>query len=670
MAEVVRIIFEGDNSRVLQAAKEIDTAIAATARNAGNVGTSLGNARTSAGAVATSVEKIDKSVQSVNASAKKVDTSFRAQLSSVKGVADGIKGVAGAAMGYLGTAGLIIGAITTIIALTAEWAAGTAEVEKQAEETRKEHEQWLYQQETEQVDAQRRWRDAADAREHNRKVRESEVAFENRAREKEALDLESTARTLDMQGVSQMHVNDLLRQALDLRLANAEAEDALLDRFDVNKGREVEAIKRQIAELEARAGVAAASEQAGRQGPGREIAPSQIGLDDIAIVEGLEQRADEVNQRRLESLEAERAAMAELEALRLAGELDLLATQEGNGARVHSLRMEQIAREARERDAQLAAQQQALAETGTGDALDRLRREDQIRQLAHDREMGRMQADIEMRREVAAESRRIADEQAAALERQLDMLGEIGASIESVAGDFSSRVGEFASARMAQDAAEVEAVERNLQRRGDAQLAALDREIAASRGNAQRMAALQSARAKLEADTAKRIEKVKSDHAAKADRIERAQKGGMMLLEGALSTVKAATSYPNIPAMVTHAAAAALAFTFGAMTLAGGFPGAGGGGAGASISSGGGASGNGTSMQFGEAARTPGSTGTSAPTTGPRLARTGGEVVQAGAVYYGNVTYNANGSIDAAAAEAYGLDVGKSARSREGVGRQ
>ena len=287
MAEVVRIIFEGDNSRVLQAAKEIDTAIAATARNAGNVGTSLGNARTSAGAVATSVEKIDKSVQSVNASAKKVDTSFRAQLSSVKGVADGIKGVAGAAMGYLGTAGLIIGAITTIIALTAEWAAGTAEVEKQAEETRKEHERWLYQQESEQVDAERRWRDAADAREHNRKVRESGVAFENRAREKEALDLESTARMLDMQGISQMHVNDLLRQALDLRLANAEAEDALLDRFDVNNGREVEAIKRQIAELDAKAFVDAEAEREARSGK-RKVAKNQFLVDDeIEIVEGL-----------------------------------------------------------------------------------------------------------------------------------------------------------------------------------------------------------------------------------------------------------------------------------------------------------------------------------------------------------------------------------------------
>jgi hypothetical protein len=281
--------------------------------------------------------------------------------------------------------------------------------------------------------------------------------------------------------------------------------------------------------------------------------------------------------------------------------------------------------------------------------------------------MSRLEADIELRRAVADEAKRIADEQAAALERQRQLTEDIASSIESVAGNLSSKIGDFASARLEQEAADIATMEANLQRQTDARVAALDREIAAARGNASKTAALQSQKAKLEAETARKIEKAKADHAAKADKIERIQKGGAMLLEGALSTVKAATSYPNVPAMVAHAAAAAFAFTFGAMTLAGGFPGAGGG---ASMPTASGGAGGGDAMQFTDAAKTPGSTASSSsmPSPGPRLGRTDDR--SAGMVVNGNVTFIASGSIDRDAAEAYALETSKAARSREGAGRQ
>jgi hypothetical protein len=73
-------------------------------------------------------------------------------------------------------------------------------------------------------------------------------------------------------------------------------------------------------------------------------------------------------------------------------------------------------------------------------------------------------------------------------------------------------------------------------------------------------------------------------------------------------------------------------------------------------------------MEFGEAARTPGSTGTSANNL-PRLSKSS-EGAGGGIIYNGPVTYNSLGSIDRDAADSIALELGKSTRSREGAGRE
>jgi hypothetical protein len=341
-----------------------------------------------------------------------------------------------------------------------------------------------------------------------------------------------------------------------------------------------------------------------------------------------------------------------------------------SGAAIHAAKMEQLRIEAEAQERTFAAKSSALSlsSSSSDDPAEReafaLQKVDDIKQLVHERDMERLDAGLQMRQAVAEESKRIAEEQKAELERQLSTISEVTSAVESVASNLAGKLGEFASMRMEQEAAELEQYTAGLEARGRQQSAALDREIAQARGNAARLAKLQEQKRKLEESTGKAIEKAKADHAAKADKIERVQKGTSMLLTGAQEVVETAAAYPNPVSMAAHAVAAALAFGFGAAVLAGGTPGAGGGGGAASM--GGGSSSGGSNVEFGEAAKTPGSLGTSAGTA-PKLAQTSS--ANGSTVFNGPVTFNSNGSIDRAAAESIALESGKAARSREGAGR-
>jgi hypothetical protein len=635
VAETVKVVFEADNSRVVAAAQQVDKAFDKLGKSAG--------ATTSA--VAKSTDKLAAASEAAAKSAGGITAKFGESIGRVKAVGDQVQGVVGKLNGYLGAAGLIIGALGAIVALTADWVQETSKAEEAAKKSAAEHEAWA---------ARIEERDARAA--YNRDQAALASEFRNKRLEEEAKQLEHNAALIELEGANQEEVNDLLIEALRIRqkMGGANASDI---------ERQIELIKaREDALYET---VTGSVDRAASRPREVEIV---VNLDPVFpdITEELVAREDEINQRRLANIAAQQAAEREVANARLAAEIEVLQASEGNAGDIHRLRMRQIEAEARARDEALASQQQALAETATGDGLDALKRQDEIRQLTHDREMERMRADLEMRVAVAEESKRIAAEQQAALESQLATINDVASSIESVSSDFTSKLSGFVSDRMAGQQAELDAYTANLERRGEAQAQSLDREIARAKGNADRVAALQRAKLKIEQDTANAIEKAKASHAAKADKIERVQKGTSMLLEGALATVRAAASYPNIPQMVALAAAAALAFGFGIATLAGGTPGAGGAGGGASLA-GAGSGGGGGAMEFGEAARTPGSTGTSSGNL-PRLSKSS-EGAGGGVVYNGPVTYNASGSIDRDAADAWALEVGKSTRSREGAGR-
>jgi hypothetical protein len=641
-------IFDADNTKLLAAAREVDAAIGGLNRTA---------AASSASATA-SATKLSKAWDKTASSVSKVDDVLGGTAGSAKKVIDGVQGVVGKLSGYLGAAGLIIGAVTGIVALTVEWGQEQAGVNKAAE---RELELAGYR--AELADEQFKKAAAADAAAVAAADRRAASAQADRTEEQLALDHQIAQQ--EILGGQEVYRNELKIQALELQLEYASSQTSSNTQAWV----EVKALERSIELLQLKntaisLGVGGPSRGGGG---GRSRAPEIAANADPKfedLSDQLATREQAVNARRLSAIEAERAALAEVEAFRFESEIALLELSEGNGAKIHELNMSAIEAERAAADAALEARENALRSDGTGDALDRLAREDELKQVVHERDMNRLEADLSMRQAVAEESKRIAEEQKAELERQLSTISEVTSAVESVASNLAGKLGEFASMRMEQEAAELEQYTAGLEARGRQQSAALDREIAQARGNAARLAKLQEQKRKLEESTGKAIEKAKADHAAKADKIERVQKGTSMLLTGAQEVVETAAAYPNPVSMAAHAVAAALAFGFGAAVLAGGTPGAGGGGGAASM--GGGSSSGGSNVEFGEAAKTPGSLGTSAGTA-PKLAQTSS--ANGSTVFNGPVTFNSNGSIDRAAAESIALESGKAARSREGAGR-
>jgi hypothetical protein len=640
-------IFDADNTKLLAAAREADAAIEGLGRTAA----------ASSAAATTSATKLSKAWDKTASSVSKVDDVLEGTAGSAKKVIDGVQGVVGKLSGYLGAAGLIIGAVTGIVALTVEWGQEQAGVNKAAE---RELELAGYRAEL----ADEQFKKAAAANAAEVAAAEKRAASAQADRTEEQLALDHQIAQQEILGGQESYRNELKIQALGLQLEYARSQTSTNTEAWV----EVKAIERQIELLQLKntassLGVSGPS----RGGVGRSRAPEIVATADTKFDDMSDQlatREQAVNARRLSAIEAERAALAEVEAFRFESEIALLEMSEGNGARIHELNMSAIEAERAAADAALEARENALRSDGTGDALDRLAREDELKQVVHERDMNRLEADLSMRQAVAEESKRIAEEQKAELERQLSTISEVTSAVESVASNLAGKLGEFASMRMEAEAADLEQYTAGLEARGRQQSAALDREIAQARGNAARLAKLQEQKRKLEESTGKAIEKAKADHAAKADKIERVQKGTSMLLTGAQEVVETAAAYPNPVSMAAHAVAAALAFGFGAAVLAGGTPGAGGGGGAASM--GGGSGSGGGNVEFGEAAKTPGSLGTSAGTA-PKLAQTSS--ASGSTVFNGPVTFNSNGSIDRAAAESIALESGKAARSREGAGR-
>jgi hypothetical protein len=634
-------IFDAENTKLLAAAREVDAAI-------GGLG---GTAKKASDAAVAGSARMAGAAAKASTAVQKVNGNFAATSQAARTAADQIQGVIGKVSGYLGAAGLVVTAVVGISAAVYDWATAQEEVNKKLDES---HSKIVRQAE---IFA------ALMEMEERHRVADRQYAAEKAGRDAAYLsyELEANAHDVAMAEIAQADeqaINELKLAGLQIQLDEAVATN-----------KQTQAIENQIEQLQLKNDMlAGANETSSRSvGGGPSRAPKIASNADPKfedLSDQLATREQAVNARRLSAIEAERAAMAEVEAFRFESEITLLGVNEGNGARIHELNMSAIEAERAAADAALEARENALRSDGTGDALDRLQREDELKQVVHERDMNRLEADLSMRQAVAEESKRIAEEQKAELERQLSTISEVTSAVESVASNLAGKLGEFASMRMEQEAAELEQYTAGLEARGQQQSAALDREIAQARGNAARLAKLQEQKRKLEESTGKAIEKAKADHAAKADKIERIQKGTSMLLTGAQEVVETAAAYPNPVSMAAHAVAAALAFGFGAAVLAGGTPGAGGGGGAASM---GGGSGSGSSnVEFGEAAKTPGSLGTSAGTA-PKLAQTSS--ANGSTVFNGPVTFNSNGSIDRAAAESIALESGKAARSREGAGR-
>lgn len=345
---------------------------------------------------------------------------------------------------------------------------------------------------------------------------------------------------------------------------------------------------------------------------------------------------------------------------------DLLAVEQA-GLRVHQLTIAQLGQEA-------AAAQRLLdireAEVRAREsAIPGIQHQADIEQVAHDRKLAMMDAEVAAMQAADAEKARLMANEQARIQHTTGQISTAIGTFEQIQGSFESVVGDYANRFKAQQDQELADWRSNLEARTQSQAASLDKQIQQAQGNSSLQRHLTQRKAALEKSTQKQIEQAEAQHNARRQRGEMRFQGMMLLIQGAVQVAKAAAAYPVVPSMIAHGIAAGLNFAYGAMLMAGKVPGAGGGGVGA----GGGGGGSGTAPSSAdrgsaEINRIPESRpgGRAAERQGTRGRTVGGG---GGSVTFnGNVTINALGSVDEDAATKIGMAVNQGKHIREGAG--
>lgn len=336
--------------------------------------------------------------------------------------------------------------------------------------------------------------------------------------------------------------------------------------------------------------------------------------------------------------------------------------EEERATKLHSLRLSQIEDEAQAQELEFEARERAVEAAAPETEIERLQLLDEQRQIAHDRELARVDLEIERRAAADSEAERLATAEAERLQRRLETLTQWQGAFTQVQGQATRIAGDMLSGVHAQRDEQVAQEIEGMEARGQARRAALDDELEGARGNAAAVADIQRRKAKLEADMAEKIERAQAAHNERKKREEMRFQGIQLLIAGAVSTAKAASAYPNIPSMVAHGVAAGLNFSYGAMLLAGQVPGASGAsvGAGGSAQSFAGRESQNTSTAPTTPDSVPAADGQPNPTAGGVLPKGGGTVV-----INGNI--NALGTVDNEAINGLALEIDKATRDREGT---
>lgn len=391
-----------------------------------------------------------------------------------------------------------------------------------------------------------------------------------------------------------------------------------------------------------------------------------------AAVEAEIRRQEQAALAEVISLEEYRGRK-QVEDIELAGRLaeeqartegERLAARQRTERDLHEARMRQMRVEHEAAVRELDARQAAAEAMPTGTDAERLARQDELREVAHDREVERLSFERDMRRELEAE-------QIARLQREKERQAQQLAMVEEYLGAFEQiyaqarDLGGFLQQRRAaeEDAALQQTVDR-LQQRGQAQREALQAEIDAAEGNAQRQAELRRKQAQQEAATQRAIEKAQAQHQERRRRQEARAAGWQLMIEGVVQSVKAVAAFAgfNYVQGALHLAAAAFAFTKGGMLLAGRIPG-GGASAGPAMGGGGMAA---NDSSYTDPSNVPGSVPgeaarrESASETGTSSATRGG-----GTTVVINGPINALGTIDRAAVGNLATQIDRYSYSRE-----
>lgn len=265
----------------------------------------------------------------------------------------------------------------------------------------------------------------------------------------------------------------------------------------------------------------------------------------------------------------------------------LLAAQETERA-LHDnrMRMRRAEYEAQLRDIE-ARQSAAEAMDVIGDPDAFLKQQDEFRQIAHDREMSRLEFEMDMRRAMEAEQVAMLQREKARVQQQLAMLDQGLSAFEEFRGQATQLAGFFTERNNAEEDAALQRTISNLESRGEAQKAAIEAEIEAAEGNVDQQNKLRRKAAQQERALQRQIELAQAQHEDRRKRQEMRAAGTQMMITGAVETVKAVAAFASFNYIegALHTAAAAVAFTQGAMLLAGKIPG---GGAVAALGNGGG----------------------------------------------------------------------------------
>ena len=420
------------------------------------------------------------------------------------------------------------------------------------------------------------------------------------------------------------------------------------------------AAQRQILELQTEINKKAAERSLIEQATAETRAQAVGGIERearaVARVIDLQQVRQEraIAQIELEGAAAEAAATRPLELLEARGQ-----TQ----ARLHAQRMAQLKTEQRAAEAVSRAAEETLRAQAPQNEAERIKQQDDLAQLAHERELGRQRAEIAFLKETEAERQRIAEQARARFQAQLQdvntWVGALGQAQTTITGAVQQGIG---FRQTAQDAA-FERWRHNLESGTQAQVVALDQRIKNAEGNAALQADLERKKFALERSTEQKIAEAEAKSQEKRKRQEMQFQGAMLLIQAAVSTGKAVGSYPDIPAMVIHSVAAATQSALGFALLSGVIPA--GGGAGIAGGGAGGSAGGSLSRSTSEGPSTPESV------PGAQVEREGSQDVRrAGGPGAGGVNIqigevNALGSVDEESAEKIGIAITDSLNGRE-----
>lgn len=376
-------------------------------------------------------------------------------------------------------------------------------------------------------------------------------------------------------------------------------------------------------------------------------------------------RAYEVSSLRRDSeaeaieLEAEHALATERNAYR---RIDL---ERDKNLQILALQRKRLAEEKKAEEAALDAREAALRSESGGSPLEQAQREEELKQVHHEREMLRLQQQAEARRLLEQEKAAHFQAEQARNEATWAMVNEGLENFQAFQAQIADTANFFTEYRNAAADADHAQTIRVMEERGAAQKAALDREIAAAKGNVELQNKLRQKQARQDAQLRRQIEVAEAKHQDKRKRQEARAAGIQLMIVAAVETVKAVAAFAgfNYVEGALRVAAAALAATKGGMLLSGHIPG---GGAEANLPSAGGAGGGlsaGADRDTVDPSNVPGSVPGQAARRESATPRDRPQDSRPTVVIQGDV--NAWGEITPTIAEDLGRAIGDVSRSRE-----